>query len=903
MNFLQVRDLIKKGQLEIVIGSWTVPDEANSHYFALVDQMIEGHQWLVNEVGVKPNNTWSLDPFGYSSTLPYLYKRAGYKNMVILRVNEHVKKRLEEKQANEFFWRQHWDKKGTTDIFTQMMPYKLYNIKHTCGPDTHICLLFDFRRIPGEMSESRSEPVTARNVERLSKLLLTQYQKKAALFKHNVVLIPLGDDFRYDRIIEWDQQYENYRMLFDYMNNKPEWNVQARFGTLQDYFNEVQKEISSKEFPVVSGDFYPYTDQNNEYWSGYFTTRPFDKNMGRELESHLRGANIMFTLAAAEASRRGVRLPDSASSLLTLQEAHRSLGLFQHHDAITGTARSYVAVDYEDRLIDAIESAQTILKTSAEFILAPNREPVPKMKLDIDDPFSLRPVVSKRKHLTIEGSGSQVVFYNPLAQKRIQTVQVIIDTDKVGVLDHEGKVVVSQLNPVFSSDTTINGKRFELAFVVILPPLGMRSYVIRPLTVMDGSGNTAASVTMYNADNYINPAGMRFEFLPPGREKIILENSKYRVRFSPRTGLMHSVLTKTKIQTTKVNLQFLMYMSRGSGAYIFYPMGPAVDNDLSNRPVIRVVKGPIVSEIHVIQKLVQHTVKLHSVDGPMASAIEIDNVVDIRSMNDREMVMRLSTDVEDTNSSFYTDLNSLHNVHRKLHSNFPVQANYYPMGAMAYIQDSGTRVSLLTGQPLGVSAIEKDKGVLEVMLDRRLLNDDERGLGEGIMDNKPTPSRFYLVVEHPNQRVAGLNKAQITSHSSLVVSTLTHHLQYPVFTLMTGNGTASLPPVFFTPMKDSLPCDVHLVNLRPLKGTSTSHQDVAVLLHRTSMDCNLPAPPDATCELKKGQVQLGTIFPNAKVQSVLESSLSVLHDLRKTDLNETQNLSPMEIHCFKLTFQ
>ena len=178
-----VQKLIHRGQLEIVAGSWVVPDEANPHYFALVDQMIEGHQWLKENLGVKPTNTWSLDPFGYSSTLPYLYKRAGYQNMVILRTHELVKNNLIDQYSLEFFWQQPWDRDGRSAIFTQMMPYKLYNIKHTCGPDHNVCLQFDFRKIPGEWSEAHAEYITDSNVERQAKLLLGQYHKKAALFQ------------------------------------------------------------------------------------------------------------------------------------------------------------------------------------------------------------------------------------------------------------------------------------------------------------------------------------------------------------------------------------------------------------------------------------------------------------------------------------------------------------------------------------------------------------------------------------------------------------------------------------------------------------------------------------------------------------------------------------------------
>lgn len=74
-----------------------------------------------------------------------------------------------------------------------------------------------------------------------------------------------------------------------------------------------------------------------------------------------------------------------------------------------------------------------------------------------------------------------------------------------------------------------------------------------------------------------------------------------------------------------------------------------------------------------------------------------------------------------------------------------MQANYYPMPSLAYIEDQNTRLSLLTGSPLGCSSLAP--GQLEVMLDRRLNQDDNLGLGQGVMDNHPTRHVFRLLLE------------------------------------------------------------------------------------------------------------------------------------------------------------
>lgn len=140
--------------------------------------------------------------------------------------------------------------------------------------------------------------------------LIGQYGRTASLFPHNVALVFVGGDFTFSQINEFNQEYEGYKKLIEFINtNSDRYNgAKAQFGTPSEYFHEIQKRQGGK-FPSLVGDFFPYADIFSTgmpaYWTGYFTTRPFYKLMSRELEHNLRNAEILYTIAYNKAAKSG----------------------------------------------------------------------------------------------------------------------------------------------------------------------------------------------------------------------------------------------------------------------------------------------------------------------------------------------------------------------------------------------------------------------------------------------------------------------------------------------------------------------------------------------------------------------------------------------------------------------
>jgi len=227
-----------------------------------------------------------------------------------------------------------------------------------------------------------------------------------------------------------------------------------------------------------------------------------------------------------------------------------------------------------------------------------------------------------------------------------------------------------------------------------------------------------------------------------------------------------------------------------------------------------------------------------------------------------------------------------------------MQANFYPLPTMAFIEDSNMRLSLLTGQSLGVAALQK--GWLEVVLDRRLNQDDNRGLQQGVLDNKETPNTFRLFVERRSSTssfptLAAHRVSLETIHQVWAfpeqLRPITPAPAAPVLVNVTSPQFRSI--TFLRP--DALPCDVHLLNLRTGSTAPKSDADlnlrpgksVTALFHRLGAEC-------LTCSAFDAELRLSTLFSDHAVDKVQPVTLSGLHN------SDNKVLNPSEISAYNL---
>lgn len=420
------------------------------------------------------------------------------------------------------------------------------------------------------------------------------------------------------------------------------------------------------------------------------------------------------------------------------------------------------------------------------------------------------------------------------------------------------------------------------------------------------------------------PATFEVKGVQPG--DIQLENGKLRLLFDERTGFLKTVTKKDMGRPIQCAIKFGAYRSAQyhSGAYLFKPdleheSSPEKDvlEEYKDALQIVITTGPVASDVTVLYgPLLAHTVRILNSKTWLDEMAYVENDIDFGQPprnRDTEMFMRLLTDVENNDPpQFYSDSNGFQYQLRTKVGALGPEGNYYPITSGAFVQDGRLRVTMLTNHAAGAASLEP--GQLEVMLDRRTLYDDYRGMGEGVVDSRLTRHRFWLLWEgvQGEKDKASANDFQMLSWEG---HQLANSLNYPLNVYLVENTDTvrelAEQDRFLKRVEllgHELPCDVHLMTARTLTEANLPlfpSRNALVVLFRQGYSCRVGSREGQGCTgREKGgdDKNRRDLFSGVRTLKLEATSLTGLINRGQLKGMDEVRLQPNEIKSFHMKF-
>ena len=170
----------------------------------------------------------------------------------------------------EFVWRPFSKHFGqSTQIFTHAM------YDHYCYPPG-----FNVdERFYGDSPVVTDQELETFNADKRVELLLERIYDMKEVYRGNHMLITMGCDFTY---MNAHMNFMSMDRLIEYFNARVP-NITLLYSTPGMYLDAIKEQ--GKTYPVNYDDMFPYADNTNDYWTGYFTSRPNSKKYIREAQS------------------------------------------------------------------------------------------------------------------------------------------------------------------------------------------------------------------------------------------------------------------------------------------------------------------------------------------------------------------------------------------------------------------------------------------------------------------------------------------------------------------------------------------------------------------------------------------------------------------------------------------
>ncbi|NWZ42383.1 MA2B2 mannosidase, partial [Brachypodius atriceps] len=751
----QVHQLLQEGRLEFVIGGQVMHDEAVTLIDDQILQLTEGHGFLYETFGFRPQFSWHVDPFGASATTPTLFALAGFNAHLISRIDYDLKADMQNNKKLQFVWQGSPSLSERQEIFTHVMDQYSYCTPSQLPFSNRSGFFWNgFATFPDPPKDgvypNMSLPVTDANLHLYAQTMVANIKERAAWFRTGEVLWPWGCDKQF---FNASVQYSNMDLLVDYINkHSAEFGVTVQYATLSDYFQAVYSRNLTWEIRD-SQDFLPYSTEPFQAWTGFYTSRSTLKGIARRASSLLYAGESFFTQYVWKHPEGSIC---KYKALKQLQSLRWAVSEVQHHDGITGTESPKVKDMYLNNLMYGMVNVKKLMAS---------------IIFDINNAKKNGEVYSS---VYTEGSGKPdvdlyVVVYNPLAWNITTFVKVSVSSEAMSVYDELGYSVPAQVQSSVESQST-----YDLYILVAISGLSYRKYSIKP---SDGKYSAFIGRSIKYKRRELTHADLQ------GLRLFPVVNNCYQIVFDQNTNLMHSITDRETNQTVQFTQEFLEYHVNGdtkkgpiSDNYLFAPNASAVP--VSKAVGLEVMSGSLMTEIrqyfysNVTSQDYIYAVytRLYSVpegyDGELlCHRIEQEYSVGPLELN-REAILRTNTSLN-TKQLLYTDNNGYQMQKRpfKAYVNNTVARNYYPMVQTAYIEDDTTRLILLAERAHGVSS--QGNGQVEVMLHRRLWNNFEWNLSNNltlndssvvrpviwlILGSKPTTNALYrksgLALEH-----------------------------------------------------------------------------------------------------------------------------------------------------------
>lgn len=206
--------------------------------------------------------------------------------------------------------------------------------------------------------------------------------------------------------------------------------------------------------------------------------------------------------------------------------ARRNLGLFQHHDAITGTSKAAVMRDYGMRLFESIQDAVKMQESTIEMLLQDGserhnfllseleRDNFSKLARKTPIPLSGNGIVDEFDDLNANAGTAAFVIFNSLAQKRLEVVTLRSPVPNVKVLNERGEEIrLMQINPVWNITDVyemgmgggvgansamgrirVSTRQYEVMFIAELDALSLATYSLVVVDEKNFSQPTMATI-------------------------------------------------------------------------------------------------------------------------------------------------------------------------------------------------------------------------------------------------------------------------------------------------------------------------------------------------------------------------------------------------------------------------